>query len=71
MADRNSISRYIAPGGQSILSGVETLGTMSKLMSELLKQCRKPTGWFGGLVAWWMNIGHSELTCPGRKAHPF
>jgi len=39
-------------------------------MSELLKQCRKPTGWFGGLVAWWMNIGHSELTAWGLKHIP-
>jgi ubiquinone/menaquinone biosynthesis C-methylase UbiE len=39
---------------------------MSKLlngiMSELLNQCRKPTGWLGRAAAWGMNTGHSEVT---------
>ncbi len=40
---------------------------MNKLVRELLKQCRKPTGWFGGLLAWEMNIGHAKLTDWGLK----
>jgi SAM-dependent methyltransferase len=32
------------------------------IMSKLLKQCRKPTGWLGRITAWEMNRGHSELT---------
>ena len=35
--------------------------TMS-MMSRLLKQCRKPTGWLGRFVARGMNISHSEMT---------
>jgi ubiquinone/menaquinone biosynthesis C-methylase UbiE len=31
-------------------------------MGKLLGQCRKPTGWFGGLVARGMNISHAKLT---------
>jgi SAM-dependent methyltransferase len=31
-------------------------------MRHLLKQCRNPNGWFGKLLAWGMNIGHSKMT---------
>jgi SAM-dependent methyltransferase len=31
-------------------------------MSRLLAQCRRPTGWFGRLVARGMNISHAKLT---------
>jgi ubiquinone/menaquinone biosynthesis C-methylase UbiE len=31
-------------------------------MSRLLKQCRKPAGWFGELVGWGMNSSHAPLT---------
>lgn len=34
-------------------------------MSRLLEQCRNPTGRFGRLLAWGMNIGHSGLTAWG------
>jgi SAM-dependent methyltransferase len=40
---------------------------MNKLVRELLKQCRKPTGWLGRLLAWEMNIGHAKLTDWGLK----
>jgi len=32
------------------------------IMSKLVKQCRKPTGWLGRAAAWGMNRGHSEMT---------
>ena len=32
------------------------------IMSKLLEQCRKPTGWLGRAAAWGMNRGHSEVT---------
>lgn len=32
------------------------------MMSRLLRQCRKPTGWLGRFVARGMNISHSEMT---------
>jgi SAM-dependent methyltransferase len=32
------------------------------IMSKLLNQCRKPTGWLGRAAAWGMNRGHSEVT---------
>lgn len=32
------------------------------IMSKLLDQCRKPTGWLGRAAAWGMNRGHSEVT---------
>lgn len=32
------------------------------IMSKILKQCRKPTGWLGRSVAWGMNISHSKMT---------
>lgn len=32
------------------------------IMSKLLGQCRKPTGWLGRAAAWGMNRGHSEVT---------
>lgn len=32
------------------------------IMSKVLRQCRKPTGWLGRLVVRGMNRGHSELT---------
>lgn len=31
-------------------------------MSNLLDQCRKPTGWLGRLFLWIMNLRHSKLT---------
>lgn len=31
-------------------------------ISKLLKQCRKPSGWFGRMVARGMNTNHSRLT---------
>ena len=31
-------------------------------MSKVLKQCRKPTGWFGRTLAWGMNLNHSKVT---------
>ena len=38
------------------------MGMTDKLVSAMLKQCRKPAGFFGTLMAWEMNMGHSELT---------
>ena len=35
------------------------------VMARLLKQCRRPTGWFGRLLARAMNLGHSRLTAWG------
>ena len=32
------------------------------MMSKLLGQCRKPTGWLGRMVARGMNFSHSEMT---------
>jgi 2-polyprenyl-3-methyl-5-hydroxy-6-metoxy-1,4-benzoquinol methylase len=32
------------------------------IMSKVLRQCRKPTGWLGRVVARAMNISHSEMT---------
>jgi SAM-dependent methyltransferase len=32
------------------------------MMGRILRQCRKPTGWLGRLVARGMNISHSKLT---------
>ena len=32
------------------------------IMNRLLRQCRRPTGWVGRLVARGMNISHSRLT---------
>ena len=32
------------------------------MMSKLLGQCRKPTGWMGRMVARGMNVSHSEMT---------
>jgi SAM-dependent methyltransferase len=32
------------------------------VMSKVLKQCRKPTGWLGRLVARGMNVSHSQGT---------
>jgi ubiquinone/menaquinone biosynthesis C-methylase UbiE len=32
------------------------------VMSKVLRQCRKPTGWLGRVVARGMNISHSEMT---------
>ena len=32
------------------------------MMSKLIRQCRKPTGWLGKATAWGMNKGHSEIT---------
>lgn len=32
------------------------------IMSKILKQCRKPTGWLGRSVAWGMNMSHSRMT---------
>ena len=32
------------------------------IMSKLLNQCRKPTGWLGRAAAWGMNRGHSKMT---------
>ena len=43
------------------------MDTMNKLMSQLLKQTRHPTGWFGELLLRGMNIGHSKLTAWGLK----
>ena len=31
-------------------------------MSNLLDQCRKPTGWLGRLFLWIMNRRHAKLT---------
>jgi SAM-dependent methyltransferase len=42
-----------------------TLGQRENAMSimgKVLRQCRKPTGWFGRIVVRGMNMGHSELT---------
>jgi SAM-dependent methyltransferase len=43
---------------------IERRSTMS-IMSKILKQCRKPTGWLGRSVAWGMNISHSKMTAWG------
>lgn len=32
------------------------------IMSGMLRQCRKPRGWFGRFMAWGMNSGHAKLT---------
>ena len=32
------------------------------IMARILKHCRKPEGWLGGLVAWRMNSSHAGLT---------
>ena len=32
------------------------------IMSKVLRQCRKPTGWLGRIVVRGMNMGHSEMT---------
>ena len=32
------------------------------VMSKVLRQCRRPTGWLGSMVARGMNISHSEMT---------
>jgi SAM-dependent methyltransferase len=32
------------------------------ILSKLLKQCRKPTGWLGRAAAWGMNRGHAAVT---------
>ena len=32
------------------------------MMSKMLKQCRKPSGWLGRMVARGMNFSHSEMT---------
>jgi ubiquinone/menaquinone biosynthesis C-methylase UbiE len=37
------------------------------VMSRMVKQCRKPSGWFGRLTAWGMNVGHSEMTDWGLR----
>ena len=38
--------------------GMNTMGMMSKV----LRQCRKPTGWLGRMVARSMNFSHSDMT---------
>ena len=43
-------------------SGQETSIEESTTMSNLLDQCRKPTGWLGRLLLWMMNVRHSKLT---------
>ena len=35
---------------------------VDKVIMQLLKQCRKPEGWFGALLARGMNMGHSGFT---------
>jgi len=37
------------------------------IMSKLLNQWRKPTGWLGRAAVWAMNISHSKLTDWGLK----
>ena len=37
------------------------------LMSKMLAQCRRPSGWFGKLVSRGMNVSHSKLTDWGLK----
>lgn len=43
---------------------------MSKLMHQMLKQCRRPTGWLGRLAAWSMNRGHAQMTIWGLAQMP-
>ncbi len=38
------------------------MGPIEKLMGKMVKQCRKPTGGFGRLIARSMNYGHSKVT---------
>ena len=43
---------------------------VDKAMAQLVKQCRKPEGWFGALLARGMNRGHAGMTDWGLQQIP-
>ena len=43
------------------------MGITNSLIRSMLKQCRKPAGFMGTLMAWGMNSGHSEVTDWGLR----
>jgi SAM-dependent methyltransferase len=53
--------------GILIVGQCKVIGVPVIVMSKMLRQCRKPTGWLGRQVARGMNISHSKLTDWGLK----